>query len=78
MALDDQVAKKEAAKKKERDQRVKDLEVTRKEFEAFTAEEKKKKEMIRTKARTHASLVKEQMNEEPRMFAKTGVAIINN
>ena len=58
--------------------RNKELEKTRKEFEAFTAEERQKKELQRSKARTHATLVKEQMNEEPRMFAKTGVAIINN
>ena len=31
-----------------------------------------------TKNKNHLDLVKRQMKEEPRMFAKTGVAIVKN
>ena len=43
----------------------------------FESEENKKRRLIRDKYMDHVSHVKNQMKEEPRKFAKTGIAIIS-
>lgn len=47
-----------------------------KQYEQFTYEESKKRKDMRTKYSDHVKHVKNQMKEEPRNFAKTGIAII--
>lgn len=49
-----------------------------KEVETFKQEEAQKKMDRINKNKNHLDLVKRQMKEEPRMFAKTGVAIVKN
>ena len=47
-----------------------------KNFDAYNAEEAAKRKQIRAKHMEHIKHVKNQMKEEPRNFAKTGIAII--
>lgn len=49
-----------------------------KDVEKFQKEEAQKKIDNLNKHKNHLDLVKKQMQEPPRMFAKTGVAIIKN
>jgi len=48
-----------------------------KELEKYQQENIKKKEDIIKRNKLHQYIVKEQMKEESRTFAKTGIAIIN-
>ena len=62
--------------KEERDTKQLDAMMIQKNFEAYNAEEASKRKQIRTKHMEHIKHVKNQMREEPRNFAKTGIAII--
>lgn len=46
------------------------------DYKQFESEENQKRKLIRDKYSEHIKHVKNQMKEEPRNFAKTGIAII--
>lgn len=75
---DRQVQEKNALKEAKKQEQQDEYERVIKEVESFKAEEAKKKMDRISKNKNHLALVQRQMKEEPRMFAKTGVAIVRN
>ena len=73
---DIQVLEKEKEKEVERKVKLKEFEKSLKDAELFKKQEADKKEEVKKKNLLNASQVYEQIGEEPRTFAKTGIAII--
>ena len=72
--LEEKMAIKEAAKNKKNE----DYQKVIQDKLSFDDEERRKREYIRDKNLENLVQVKRQMNEEPRMFAKTGIAILRS
>ena len=67
---------KQKMKEIEKKQKIIDFENTKNDAETYKAEEAKRRDVIKQKNRVNQSQVLEQMKEEPRTFAKTGIAIL--
>ena len=72
--LEEKMMLKEAAKNK----KIEDYQKVIQDKLSFDEEEKKKRQYIKEKNIENLVQVKRQMNEEPRMFAKTGIAILRS
>ena len=75
---DRQVEEKEQLKRLERQKQVEEAHRMEKEVEEFKKLEDQKKKDRLAKNKDHLDLVLKQMKEQPKMFAKTGVAIIKS
>ena len=75
---DEQVELKQKARDDEQKRKMQDHNKLKKEYERYQEENSKRKEQIQKRNKEHQHIVLEQMKEEPRTFAKTGVAIINH
>ena len=73
---DMQVSIKQKTKDQELSGKTKDLKKEQMMYAKFREEDAAQKQKVRTKNKEHQNLVVEQMKEEPRTFAKTGIAII--
>lgn len=75
---DRQIAEKEKVKELEKLSKLGDHSVILKEVEDFYKAEEHKKQEKFMKNKKHLDQVIKQMGQEPKMFAKTGVAIVKN
>lgn len=75
---DQQIAEKEKMKELEKLSKLGDHSVIVKEVEEFHKSEEQKKQEKFIKNKKHLDQVIKQMGQEPKMFAKTGVAIVKN